>query len=315
MALRRAVWASVALHALAACALLLFLRTGDEPKPAQRRIDTHAADEPQVRIHLALDETPVSVAPPQPTSQPAPQPDRVKQVREPSPAKPRAAGEMVPPLAASRPQPRTLPPEVIARIRKPAAQSTGGTQPEVPTSPTANSQSVTDPNVKPAGGATGVSTAPSVRSIHGALKPEQTVVYVLDGSGSMGAAGKFDAARAALVTTLRQQPPAVRFQVIVYAGGAVPLLASDRRGLPATPANVTAAAERLAALEARGPSNHLKAVRAALAFRPDVILILTDADDLAPAALKRLLAGAPKPVPVCIARVTSDGVERPREVK
>jgi hypothetical protein len=301
------VWASVALHALAACALVLLLRTGEEQRPRQRRIDTRTADEPQVRMSLTLDESPVSVAaPPQPTSQPAPESKIVEPVEAPSPALPNG------PVAPSAPQ--TLPPEWIARIRQPAAQSTGGTQPEVTTTKPDN-VAATDPNLKPAGGATGVSAGTAVRAIHGALKPEQTVVYVLDGSGSMGAAGKFDAARSALLATLRQQPPAVRFQVIVYAGSAAPLLTSGNRGLPATAANVRAAAEKLAALEARGRSNHLEAVRAALAFGPDVILILTDADDLAPAALKRLLAGAPGPVLVCVGRVTPERVEPPREVK
>jgi hypothetical protein len=85
--------------------------------------------------------------------------------------------------------------------------------------------------------------------------------------------------------------------------------------LPTTATNIQTAAEKLAALEPRGRSSHLEAVRAALAFRPDVILILTDADDLAPAALKRVLAAAPKPVSVCVGRVTPEGVGPPREVK
>jgi hypothetical protein len=305
VAFRRAVWASVALHALAACALVLLLRTGEERKPVQLRIDTHAADEPQVRMQLTLEESPVSVAaPPQPTLQPAPASKIVERVGAPSPALPNGP--------VSPASPRALPPELIALIRNTAAQPTGGTQPEVPAPPKAASAAITAPNVKPA---SGTSAALSPRAIHGALKPKQTVVYVLDGSGSMGAAGKFDAARAALVATLRQQPAAVRFQVIVYAGGAVPLLASDRRGLPATAANIKLAEEKLAALEARGRSNHLEAIREALAFGPDVILILTDADDLAPAPLRRLLAGASRPVLVCAGRVTPEGVERPREVK
>jgi hypothetical protein len=307
-ALRRAVWASVALHGVAACVFLLFLRTGEEPKARQGRIDTHAADEPQVRMHLTLDEAPVSMAaPPQPPSQAAPESKIVKPVEAPAPALPNG------PVAPATP--RTLPPELLALLRKPAVQVSGG-MPEVPAAPAPPGTAATDPNVKPAGGTTGSAPAgTSVRAIHGALKPEQTVVYVLDSSGSMGAAGKFDAARAALLATLRRQPPTARFQVIVYAGSAVPLLTSDNRGLPATAANIQAAAEKLAALEPRGQSSHLAAVRAALAFRPDVILILTDADDLAPAALKKLLASAPKPVPVCVARATPEGVGPPREVK
>ena len=105
-------------------------------------------------------------------------------------------------------------------------------------------------------------------------------MYVLDCSGSMGAAGKFDQARAALISTLRLQAATVRFQVIVYSGTATPLLTSDASGLPANEANVRAALEKLATLEPRGKSDHLGAIRTALAFRPDVIVLLTDADDL-----------------------------------
>ena len=141
------------------------------------------------------------------------------------------------------------------------------------------------------------------------------MVYVLDCSGSMGAAGKFDAARAALVATLAQQPLTVRFQVIVYAGTARPLLASDGKGLPATAENVRAVSEKLPALEPRGFSDHYGAIRAALAFRPDVILVITDADDLSAAAVKGLAASVPRPPVVCIGRVTAEGVQPPRALK
>jgi hypothetical protein len=165
--------------------------------------------------------------------------------------------------------------------------------------------------VRPAGAPGPVAGAPPV---HGALKPGQTAVYVLDCSGSMGAAGKFDAARAALAATLAEQPEAVKFQVIVYDAAARPLLASDGHPLNATGANVRAATDKLAALEPRGRSNHLVAVRAAVAFRPDVIVLLTDAADLTLAALKPVLGGGAKP-PVCLALVTAEGTRAPRELK
>lgn len=216
---------------------------------------------------------------------------------------------------------------MLALIRKPTSQPAHVETHYTPNTnitptPNAPNAAVIDPNVKPVvatnmntANANTSSTGTSPHAIHGPLKPEQTVVYVLDCSGSMGASGKLDAARAALISTLKQQPATVRFQVIVYRGRAGPLLASDGKGLPATDANIRAAVKELAALEARGKSNHLEAVSAALAFRPDVILILTDADDLNPASLKQILARAQKPVLVCVGQVTPEGVQISRELK
>ena len=225
VAFRRAVWASVALHAVVVCAGGLVFRAAEEREYAGPRVST-VVDDPQVRISqteetFAIAEPPVEqpqVAPAQPQAAHAP------------PALP------APPLAAAPAVPQTLPPELLAIIRKPAATPVGGVVVEVAVPPGAANPPVTDPNVKPAGGP-GAGVTPG-RAIHGALAAGQTVVYVLDCSGSMGAAGKFDAARAALVATLAQQPPTVRFQVIVYAGTAKPLLASDGKGLPATADNV-----------------------------------------------------------------------------
>lgn len=301
VAFRRAVWASVALHALAACALILLVRT-EKPKPVDPGVDTRAASEPQVR--MSLSEVVLDVTAPQPTPPTLPiaavaEPPPKPQPEVPSPALPN--GPIAPAV------PRTLPPELLELLRKPAAVA------EVPTAPAAPNPSVVDPNVRPAGSAN--AAAPGVPAIHGALNPNQTVVYVLDCSGSMGGAGKLDAARAALVSTLKQQPTSVRFQVIVYSGTATVLLAGNGSALPATEANVRAAADALGKLEARGKSNHLEAVRSALAFRPDVVLLLTDADDLNVKALKSIGASAPKPIPICVGQVTAEGVQRHHELK
>lgn len=297
VAFRRAVWASVALHAVAAFALILFVKSDDQPKPVQRGIST-VSDEPQVRMSLT-EEAVVNVEPTPVTAlKPAIEPPREVEPTQ--------------PLVTSRVPPQMLPPEMLAIIRKPTPQPVGGTVTEVPVSPGGPKAVATDPNVKPAGGPSANSSA---TAIHGALKPSQTVVYVLDCSGSMGAAGKLDAARAALVATLKQQPATVRFQVIVYSGAATPLLTSDGNALPASEANVRAAAEKLATLEARGKSNHLEAVREALAFRPDFVLLLTDANELTAATFKPVLASASRPVAMCVGQVTAGAVQRPRELK
>ncbi|QJW96324.1 vWA domain-containing protein [Frigoriglobus tundricola] len=306
VAFRRAVWASVALHAVVACGLVLYLQAPEKHVPAAPGLDT------RVRISLT-DDAPMSaeVGPPESTpAESAPPPD--------VPAPPVPSG----PLAQAVPQ--TLPPELVALIRKPTPAPVGAEVVEVPL-PTQEPPPRVDPNVRPAGGPTGATaptapttgapSGPPVRAIHGALAPGQTVVYVLDCSGSMGAAGKFDTARAALVATLKQQPATVRFQIICYAGTAGPLLASDRNALLANEANVRAAIEKLATLEPRGLSDHFGAIRAALVFRPSVVLILSDGDDIRPATVKSVVDRSGQSVPVCLGRVTAEGVQNVRELK
>ena len=49
----------------------------------------------------------------------------------------------------------------------------------------------------------------------------------------------------------------------------------------------------------------------ALELRPDYVLILTDADDLSAATFRGLLSRTGKPVTVCVAKVTAEGVTEP----
>lgn len=299
VAFRRAVGASALLHIVAACAFVWVVRSNEEPKPAQLGIDTLVTDEPQVRMHLVEDTaTSVEVRP-----QPVPQPNSAKPADTPSPAPPAKPFATVPP--------RSLPDELLTLLRKPS--STGATA-EVPIQPNPTNVG-TDPNVKPASGTSGAKSVSSVQAFHGAFKPNQTVVYVLDCSGSMGAGGKFDAARAALLATLQQQPPTVRFQIIVYAREAAPLLASDGSALLANEANLRLAASKLAALAACGKSNHLPAISAALRFHPEVIVLLTDAEELTAATLKPVLAASSRSTPVFMGHVTDTGVQSLRELK
>ncbi|MBX9585250.1 MAG: VWA domain-containing protein, partial [Gemmataceae bacterium] len=153
--------------------------------------------------------------------------------------------------------------------------------------------------------------------VHGALAAGQTIVYVLDASGSMGEFGKFDLARKALAATLRRQPEAVRFQVVVYSGRAVVLLpAGSGRCVPATAQNAARMADALlAAGPPAGRSDHAEGLRKALELHPDVVVFLTDADGPPPTAFRGLLRTAdPRPA-VWVARVTPGEVARPAEWK
>jgi len=115
------------------------------------------------------------------------------------------------------------------------------------------------------------------KPLHGNLKSGTTVVYLLDRSSSMGVGGLLKSAKAAIHSSLAQLGPDVRFQIVAYNGGTSQLTTSP---LPPEPGNVRQAAEWLDGLMAEGGSNHVAGFRDALWFQPDVVFLLTDADDL-----------------------------------
>jgi hypothetical protein len=115
----------------------------------------------------------------------------------------------------------------------------------------------------------------------------RSVVYVIDRSASMWEIGALDVAKRELLLSLGQLPEAVRFQVILYNRQAEPLWLAGRTDLaPATSANKQGAAALIEALRAGGATDHLAALRRALALQPEVIFFLTDADDLTPSQIR-----------------------------
>jgi hypothetical protein len=132
----------------------------------------------------------------------------------------------------------------------------------------------------------------------------------------MGEYGKFDRARRALVATLKKQPETVRFQVVVYANIAIQPLPAPANGcVAATAENVERMERALQTFQAAGRSNHVEGLKAAVELKPDVVLILTDAEDLSAAKFRGVLRQASKPVTVCVTPVGAEGVGGPREVK
>lgn len=193
--------------------------------------------------------------------------------------------------------PSALPPELTAIIQKSRTSSDS----EGPVA------SPADPKIMPAGAST-----PLAAPLHGAMKPGQSVVYILDCSGSMGEFGKLALARSALMATLQGQPEGVRYQVIPYNSTARLLLPG---GFTTVTGNLGQTENKLAKLEAAGRSNHAEALRVAVGLRPDAIIWLTDADDFSAAKLKTILNGAGKPIPVYIAEVAARVVNPPKELR
>lgn len=312
---RGAVAASVAIHAALAVVLIVAGRwAANRPAPPPG-IDTRVAAQPRIEVRFNEVPLPVEVAV-------NPEPRATDTPRSPDPP-----AEPAPPTG-SRPEvvhaPATLPPEFLALMRKP--QPVGPAVVEVPINPTRMNPppapSPSPPRVQPVAHASapaptgGASAATPVRPVHGALGAGQTIVYVLDMSGSMGEWGKFAKARAALVATLRAQPPSVRFQVVVYAGGAdFPLPAPVGGCVAATAEHIGQVEAALGTVAPAGRSDHAAGLRLAVSLRPDFVLILTDANDLSAARLRGVVAQAGRPVRVCVAKVGAEGVGEPAELR
>ena len=154
----------------------------------------------------------------------------------------------------------------------------------------------------------------AVSALHGAMRPDQSIVYILDCSGSMGEHGKLVRARAALMATLRAQPEGVRVQVIVYDSTARALF-PGLTCVSLTAGTIETTEVSLRARGAMGRSNHFEALRAAIPFRPDAILLLTDADGLNRNQLRAVLAQLEKPTYICLSQVTASGVEPPHKLR
>jgi hypothetical protein len=137
------------------------------------------------------------------------------------------------------------------------------------------------PALESGAGRSGPSSAGGVTTFFQIAARGQSVVYVIDRSASMGLNGGLAAAKHELLASLQQLPPAARFQVIAYNRIANPLAVHGQAGLLAASAeNKRQAALLVEALDAEGGTDHLPALKQALALEPEVIYFLTDADDL-----------------------------------
>jgi len=284
--LRIAVMASASLH----LGLVGFVVSLPRDALAPGLLDTHVAGPAVVAWSTVEAELAVTAPPPpQDPETPPPGPLQVEPEQVST-----ATGQR--PMAST--PPRTLPREIVERIRRDHSESV-------------------DPRIQQAAAREPVPAPPSLlgggRPMHGSLASGQTIVYVLDISGSMGQSGKLDRARRALLATLREQPEDVRFQVIVYAGFARRLL-PDAGCVMATVANVERTAQALLAIEPVGRSAHVDALRLAAQANPEFVLVLTDAEDLPAGAIREMTSRLARPAVVTIAIVKGDTIETPRLV-
>jgi hypothetical protein len=249
---RRALFLSVLLHAAIALFLGLLPNRGNETRPTDSSAWFVAAPVADVGAAFdvsRVDEDPPLLKPPFP----APQPSEPES----------------PPTPVESADPLTVPE---------ASAQTGAPSP--PHHETA------DPGLEGQGRGTGAGAAPDFFALPSEAK---SVVYVIDGSASMGLNGAFAAARKELLASLDRLPPTVRFQIIVYSSDAHTLRLSGRTELAeASVENKTQAAQQLAELPLEGRTVHLPALKKALALGAEVIFFLTDADDLSAAEVREV---------------------------
>ncbi len=117
----------------------------------------------------------------------------------------------------------------------------------------------------------------------------RSVVYVLDRSGSMGQQDAYRRACEEVLAHVGQLPATTRFQVVPYNSTAQPLCVNASTGLLPSDANTVQKVKALlAALPATGWTDHLCGLKRALSLSPDVLYLVTDADDLTPEDVKAI---------------------------
>ena len=129
------------------------------------------------------------------------------------------------------------------------------------------------------GGGVGQGTGPGTE-FFGMRDRGRSFAYVIDRSGSMTARGSLEVAKRELLASLAQVTPEARFAVIFYNIDATVL--NDSAGRPgmmaATPANKELVRVLLKSIQPDAGTDHMLALKTALALRPEVIFFLTDAD-------------------------------------
>jgi hypothetical protein len=131
------------------------------------------------------------------------------------------------------------------------------------------------------GGGVGKGIGPGTE-FFGAKERASSFAYVIDCSGSMTNRGALRIAKAELVNSLDRIPPDARFSVVFYNVEATVFPDAKERAalMPATMANKDRLKERLGNVKAGGGTDHARALRAAIALKPEVIFFLTDAESM-----------------------------------
>ncbi len=131
-------------------------------------------------------------------------------------------------------------------------------------------------------------------SLFGLVGEGYKFVFVIDRSGSMGEEGRnsLRAVKAELIESLKNLDSVHQFQLIFYNQRPVLMNPAGRPGRLAfgTDENKRRAARFLDSIKANGGTNHEAALKMAVRMQPDVIFLMTDADEpiIEPAQLAKI---------------------------
>ena len=143
------------------------------------------------------------------------------------------------------------------------------------------------------GGGVGKGTGPGTE-FFGAREQASSFAYVIDCSGSMGEYDALGLAKRELLSSLKQLPPDARFSVIFYNLKATVFTDMDGKAalMPASAENKERVRTRLSVVEPMGGTDHVVALRAAFALKPEVVFFLTDANELPQEQVRALIEEA-----------------------
>ncbi len=143
------------------------------------------------------------------------------------------------------------------------------------------------------GGGVGRGVGPGTQ-FFGARDHAHSFAYVIDHSGSMATRNSLEIAKRELLASLEQLPPDAEFAVVFY--NLLAKMLSDPQGhkglMAATNVNKARIKAQLAQIVPDGGTDHMAALRAALALKPEVVFFLTDADLMTNGDVNEILAEA-----------------------
>jgi hypothetical protein len=113
-------------------------------------------------------------------------------------------------------------------------------------------------------------------------------VYVIDRSSSMMANQAFKMAQSELIQSIERLSDRMEFLVVFYNTEPAIMKVRGTSLAEVNDFNLRKAREMILGLEAQGGTDHEKALKLALAKRPDAIFFLSDADDADPAMVSRI---------------------------